>query len=87
MASPFQKTATQDWIIWVAPFGRLSEHLPAELRFLERASHSQRGVPNGQLLPGSLNHINTRMTEYSSNDKTVSECIFSIAPNDVDTQP
>ena len=51
----FSRTATQHWVIWVAPFGREVKQSSAVLRLLARTRHYQRGAPSGQLLDLSLN--------------------------------
>ncbi len=35
--SPFARTATKNWILWVAPCGRAGKRPPAVLRLLARA--------------------------------------------------
>ena len=47
----FPKTATQYWIIWVAPFGRVVKRSSAVLRLLARTRHYRRGAPGGFLCP------------------------------------
>ncbi len=53
----FSRTATLEWIIWVAPFGRVVKQSSAVLCLLARGCHSRRGTPCGQLLHDSLNPL------------------------------
>ncbi len=51
---PFSRTATQDWILWVAPCGRAGKRPPAVLRLLARA----KAIPSEARL--ALNRFPTR---------------------------
>ena len=70
----FSKTATPDWIIRVAPFGRAVKRSSALLRLLARTSHYRRDAPSGfscprvQPLHDSLNPINITLTVYQHAD-------------------
>ncbi len=52
--SPFARTATPDWILWDAPFGRAGKRPPALLRLLARA----KAIPGEARLP--VNRLLTR---------------------------
>jgi hypothetical protein len=52
---PLLRAVTADWIICLAPFGRVGKQSFAALHLLERTSHSLRGVPCTRPLPNSLN--------------------------------
>ncbi len=51
---PFARTATPDWILWEAPFGRVGKRPPAALRLLARA----KAIPGEARL--ALNRLPTR---------------------------
>jgi hypothetical protein len=50
----FPRTATQYWIIRIAPLGRAVKRSSAVLRLLARTRHYRRGAPSGQPLHDSL---------------------------------
>jgi hypothetical protein len=50
---PFSRTATPDWLIWVAPCGRAGKRPSVLLRLLARAGLCRRDAPR-QLLPALL---------------------------------
>ncbi len=65
---PFSRTATPDWILWAAPFGRAGKRPPAVLRLLARA----KAIPGEARL--ALNRFPTRCIRNYYLDRVLAAC-------------
>ncbi len=65
--SPFSRTATPDWILWDAPFGRAGKRSPAVLRLWARA----KAIPCEARL--ALNRFPTRCIRHYYLDRVLAD--------------
>ncbi len=60
----FSRAATRNWVILVAPFGRVVKRTSAVLRLLARTRHYRRGAPSGEPLHQLAEPIKTTLLDH-----------------------